>query len=109
SAILPHAQSCSSNVRACLGPFSPPDDMFDNLIETKARKQRRAGGVTFSIVLHAVLIGSAGYFTCRAHQNFEKPKEEKVAFVEVKKPPPPPKELPKPPPDMVVAPPPPKG
>ncbi|HKW46421.1 MAG TPA: TonB family protein [Gemmatimonadaceae bacterium] len=86
--------------------------MFDNLIESKAKKQKRAGGVIFSAVLHAVLITGAIYGTLQAKDAIEKPKAEKVEFVEMKKKdePPPPKEEPKPPPpDVVVKAPPPKG
>src|SRR6266480_1521625 len=77
--------------------------MFDNLIESKARKQKRAGGVMFSAVLHAVLITAAVYGTLQAKDAIEKPKAEKVEFVEMKKKdePPPPKEEPKPPPPDV--------
>jgi len=86
--------------------------MFDNLIESKAKKQKRAGGVIFSAVLHALLITAAVYGTLQAKNAIEKPKAEKVEFVEMKKKdePPPPKEEPKPPPpDVVVKAPPPKG
>ena len=86
--------------------------MFDNLIESKAKKQKRAGGVLFSAVLHAVLITGAIYGTLQAKNAIDKPKAEKVEFVEMKKKdePPPPKEEPKPPPpDVVVKAPPPKG
>src|ERR1051325_530859 len=86
--------------------------MFDNLIESKAKKEKRVGGVIFSAVLHAVLISGAVYGTLQAKDAIEKPKAEKVEFVEMKKKdePPPPKEEPKPPPpDVVVKAPPPKG
>src|SRR5919206_3709059 len=86
--------------------------MFDNLIESRAAKQRRAGGVVFSAVLHAALITAAVYGTLQAKDAIEKPKAEKVEFVEMKKKdePPPPKEEPKPPPpDVVMKAPPPKG
>ena len=86
--------------------------MFDNLIESKAKKQRRAGGMIFSAVLHVVLITGAIYGTLQAKEQLEKPKAEKVEFVEMKKKdePPPPKEEPKPPPpDVVMKAPPPKG
>lgn len=87
--------------------------MFNNLLESKAKKQRSVGGTIFSVVLHSVLIGGAAYATANAAMEAEKPKEEKVEFVEMKKDePPPPKEEappPPPPPDVVVAPPPPKG
>src|SRR6478752_3514001 len=86
--------------------------MFDNLIESRAAKQKRAGGMLFSAVLHAVLITGAIYGTLQAKEQLEKPKAEKVEFVEMKKKdePPPPKEEPKPPPpDVVMKAPPPKG
>src|SRR5689334_23852316 len=86
--------------------------MFDNLIESKAKKQKRAGGVMMSVVLHTIFIGGAIYGTLQAKEKLEKPKQEKVEFVEMKKKdePPPPKEEPKPmPKDVVAAPPPPKG
>jgi protein TonB len=85
--------------------------MFDNLIESKAKKQKRAGGMFMSAVIHAVLITAAVYGTLHASEALEKPKAEKVEFVTVKKDePPPPKEQPKPPPpDVVMKAPPPKG
>jgi len=85
--------------------------MFNNLIESKAQKQKRAGGVVMSAVIHTVLITAAVYGTLHASEALEKPKAEKVEFVTVKKDePPPPKEQPKPPPpDVVVKAPPPKG
>ena len=73
--------------------------MFDNLIESKASKQKRAGGTLLSVVVHAVLITAAVIGTLHASQAMDKPKAEKVEFVTVKKDePPPPKETPKPPP-----------
>lgn len=86
--------------------------MFNNLLESKAKKQKSAGSTIFSIVLHTVLIAGAVYATANAAIEAEKPKEEKVEFVEMKKDePPPPKDEPPPPPppDVAVAPPPPKG
>ncbi len=83
--------------------------MFDNLIESKAAKQKRAGGMVTSTVVHVVLISAAVYGTLHAKEELEKPKAEKVEFVEMKKkdqPPPPKKDTP---PPMVNAPPPPKG
>ena len=73
--------------------------MFDNLIESKAKPQRSAGGTIFSIVFHTVIIAAAVYGTLEAKQQLEKPKAEKVEFVKMeKKNEPPPKEEPKPPP-----------
>ena len=85
--------------------------MFNNLIESKAKRQRTAGGMFMSFVIHTALIGGAVYATANAAQKLEKPKAEKVDFVTVQKkePPPPPKEKAPPPPDVVVKPPPPKG
>jgi periplasmic protein TonB len=85
--------------------------MFDNLLETKKKKERTIGGTVISVVIHAVAIGAAVYGTLNAGQALvEKPKAEKVDFVEVKKEEP--KQEPEkapPPPEVTVAPPPPKG
>lgn len=85
--------------------------MFANLVESKRKKQRSVGGTMASFGLHAGLIAFAVYATAQAAVEFEKPKQEKVEFMEVKKdePPPPKDEPPPPPPDVVAAPPPPKG
>jgi protein TonB len=86
--------------------------MFNNLLESKAKKQRSVGGTIFSVILHTGIIAGAVYATAHATIENEKPKEEKVEFVEMKKdePPPPKNEPPPPPPpDVAVAPPPPKG
>jgi protein TonB len=79
--------------------------LFNNLLESKAKKQKSPGGVVVSFVLHVLVIFLAVKATLNAGQKKEK-REEKVDFVEVKKDePPPPKEKP---PEVVVAPP-PKG
>ena len=85
--------------------------MFNTLIESKPKKQRTLGGLIFSGVIHAILGTGAVYGTLQAKEQLEKPKAEKVEFVEMKKKeePPPPKEVPPPPKDVVMAPPPPKG
>lgn len=84
--------------------------MFNQLLESKAKKEKMAGGTVFSIVLHTVLIGAAVYATARAGVKDEKSKAEKIQFVEMKKEPPPkPKEPPPPPPKEVFKAPPPKG
>src|SRR6476469_196425 len=86
--------------------------MFNNLIESKPKKQRSTGGMIVSIIAHAILITGAVYGTLQAKEKLEKPKQEKVEFVDMKKKeePPPPKDEPKPiPKEVVVAPPPPKG
>ena len=79
--------------------------MFNNLLESKAKKQKSPGGYVVSAVIHVVLIALAVQATLHAGQKKEKI-EQKVDFVEVKKDePPPPKEKP---PEVQVAPP-PKG
>ncbi|HEX4931963.1 MAG TPA: energy transducer TonB [Gemmatimonadaceae bacterium] len=86
--------------------------MFNNLVESKRKKQRSPAGILASFVAHAVLITLVVVAGGQAAEQFEKPKQEQVDFVEVKKdePPPPKNEPPPPPPpDVVAAPPPPKG
>jgi protein TonB len=84
--------------------------MFNNLLESQAKKQKRLGGSLTSIVLHAAVVIGLVVVTKNAGIVNEKPKEEKVDFVEVKKDEPKPPEPEKPPPpDVVAAPPPPKG
>jgi protein TonB len=83
--------------------------MFENLIETKPKKPKTLKTMALSVFIHTVLIAGAVYGTLQAKEAIEKPKAEKVEFVEMKKDePPPPKEEP-PPPEVVAAPPPPKG
>jgi protein TonB len=82
--------------------------MFNQLIESKPKKQKMAGGTLFSVVLHTILIAAAVYATARAGVKDEKAKAEKIQFVEMKKEPPPEKK-PEPPKEAVVKPPPPKG
>jgi protein TonB len=83
--------------------------MFNQLIESKAKKQKMAGGTVFSIVLHTFLIAGAVYATARAGVKDEKSKAEKIQFVEMKKEPPKVPDKPPPPKEVVVKPPPPKG
>jgi len=83
--------------------------MFNQLLESKAKRQKMAGGTLFSIVLHTVLIGGAVYATAKAGTKDEKAKAEKIQFVEMKKEVPKPKDEPPPPKEVVVKPPPPKG
>jgi len=79
--------------------------LFNNLLESKAKKQKSPGGIVVSAILHVLIIFLAIQATLNAGQKKEK-REEKVDFVEVKKDePPPPKEKP---PEVQVAPP-PKG
>jgi protein TonB len=83
--------------------------MFNQLIESKAQKQKMAGGTVFSIVLHTFLIAGAVYATARAGVKDEKAKAEKIQFVEMKKEPPKVEPKEPPPKEVVVKPPPPKG
>jgi protein TonB len=83
--------------------------MFNQLLESKPKKDKMAGGTIFSIVLHTVLIGGAVYATAAAGVKDEKAKAEKIQFVEMKKEPVVKKEEPPPPKEVVVKPPPPKG
>jgi protein TonB len=83
--------------------------MFNQLLESKAKKQKMAGGTVFSIVLHTVLISAAVYATARAGAKDEKAKSEKIQFVEMKKEPPKVPDKPPPPKEVIVKPPPPKG
>ena len=83
--------------------------MFNQLIESKAKRQKMAGGTVFSIELHTILIGAAVYATARAGVKDEKSKAEKIQFVEMKKEPPKVPDKPLPPKEVVVKPPPPKG
>jgi periplasmic protein TonB len=83
--------------------------MFNQLIESKAQKQKMAGGTAFSIVLHTFLIAGAVYATARAGVKDEKAKAEKIQFVEMKKEPPKVEPKEPPPKEVVVKPPPPKG
>jgi protein TonB len=83
--------------------------MFNQLLESKAKRQKMAGGTMFSVVLHTVLIAAAVYATARAGVKDEKSKAEKIQFVEVKKEPPKVPDKAPPPKEVVVKPPPPKG
>jgi protein TonB len=84
--------------------------MFDNLIETKPKKPKTAKGMAISIVVHIILGGGAVYGTLQAKEAIEKPRQEKVDFIDMKKDePPPPEKVETPPPEVIAAPPPPKG
>jgi protein TonB len=87
--------------------------MFNNLLESKAKKQRSLGWNITSAAIVSGLIALSAYATAQAAIENDKPREEKIQFAEVKpEEPPPPKDEPPPPPppkDVVAAPPPPKG
>lgn len=77
--------------------------MFENLIETKPKKPKTLKGMIVSVVVHTVLFGAAVVATLQAKEAIEKPKAEKVEFVEMKKDePPPPVKAPEPPPPLAV-------
>jgi periplasmic protein TonB len=71
--------------------------MFENLIETKPKKPKTLKATVLSIVFHVAAIGGAVYGTLQAKEAIEKPKAEKVEFVEMKKDEPPPPKEPEPP------------
>ena len=77
--------------------------MFNNLLESKAKKQKSPAATAVSMVLHVVVIALAIQATLNAGQKKEK-REEKVDFVEVKKDEPPPPKIKQP--ELVI---PPKG
>ncbi|MHB1222709.1 MAG: energy transducer TonB [Gemmatimonadaceae bacterium] len=88
--------------------------MFDNLIETNARKQRSVGGTLTSVVVHSGLIVLAAVATASAGDAVRPSEPEKVEFVEPQPrdepPTPEPDPAPEPPPaDAVAAPPTQKG
>jgi len=78
--------------------------MMTTLLESKPKKQKAAGGTIFSIVFHSAILFFAIYATARAGVSKDNDKrEQKVAFVSMKKEPPPPPEVKKdkPPPPKV--------
>jgi protein TonB len=84
--------------------------MFNQLIESRPKKQKMAGGTLFSLIFHGVLVAAAVVVTARAGIADDKTKAEKIQFVEMKKEPPKPKpKEPPPPKEVVMKAPPPKG
>jgi periplasmic protein TonB len=84
--------------------------MFNQLLESKAKKPKMAGATLITTILYAGLISLAVYATANAGIKNEHSKAETIKFVEVKKAVEPvkPKEPP-PPKEVVIKPPPPKG
>jgi protein TonB len=83
--------------------------MFDNLIESRRKRQNFFGSTVFSIIGHAVLIAGAVVATSTAGKAaYDEQREEKIDFVEVKEKPKPEPEKP-PPEQQPNTPPPPKG
>lgn len=84
--------------------------MFNNLIESKPKKQRTLGATVVSGIIHGAVIVMSVYATAGAVTEDDEPVVQKVDFLEIKKDePPPPEDKAPPPPDVVAAPPPPKG
>ncbi len=81
--------------------------MFNNLLESEAKKVKRTGGGLASIIIHGAIVAGLVVATANAGQAIAEDKQEKVEFVEVAKdePPPEPEQAPPPPPDVVAAPP----
>jgi protein TonB len=59
--------------------------MFNNLLESKKKGQKKLGSVILTGFLHYGMIALAIYATANAAQEDEKPKEEKVDFVATQK------------------------
>jgi protein TonB len=85
--------------------------MFNQLIESRPKKQKMAGATVLTTVLYGSLIGLAVYATADAGIKKDKTSNQTVKFVEIKKEPPKeePKDKPPPPKEVVIKPPPPKG
>jgi len=75
--------------------------VFNNLLESKAQKQKTVGGSIASGILHVLLVWGAVVATASAGEQLREAKEQKVDFVEVKKEQP--KEAPKEQPQMEQA------
>ncbi len=80
--------------------------MFNNLLESEAKKTKRTGGGLASIIIHGAIVVGLVVATANAGQDLTEDKQEVVEFVEVAKDEPPPEvEQAPPPPDAVAAPP----
>jgi protein TonB len=80
--------------------------VFENLLESKAKKQRTIGQTIMSLVLHGLLIFAAVKATQGVAESVKnRPVDTTMVFLK----PPPPAPPPPPPPEMVVTNPPPKG
>lgn len=84
--------------------------MFNQLIESKPKKEKMAGATLLTTVLYAGLIGFAVYATADAGIKKDRMSSQSVKFVEIKKEPPKQEpDKPPPPKEVVIKPPPPKG
>jgi protein TonB len=80
--------------------------VFENLLESKAKKQRTVGQTILSLVLHGLLIFAAVKATQGVAETVKnRPVDTTMVFLK----PPPPAPPPPPPPEMVITNPPPKG
>ena len=85
--------------------------MFNQLLESKPKKEKMAGATVVTTILYAGLITLAVWATADAGIKKDKTSMQSVKFVEIKKEPPKeePKDKPPPPKEVVIKPPPPKG
>ncbi|MDQ6717379.1 MAG: energy transducer TonB [Gemmatimonadota bacterium] len=86
--------------------------MFNQLLESKAKKEKMAGATVVTTILYAAVISLAVWATADAGIKKDKTSNQSVKFVEIKKEPPKPdepKDKPPPPKEVVIKPPPPKG
>jgi protein TonB len=85
--------------------------MFNQLIESKPKKQKMAGATVVTTILYGGLITLAVWATADAGIKKDKTSNQSIKFVEMKKEPPKeePKDKPPPPKEVVIKPPPPKG
>lgn len=75
--------------------------MFDNLIESKPKKERTIGEAIISVVVHVILIAGAAAATKGAAETVKAIVEDTTSFI-LKPPPPPPPPPDEPPPENVV-------
>ena len=80
--------------------------MFNQLLESKAKKPKMAGATIITTILYGGLIVLAVYATADAGIKNDRTKAETIKFVEVKKAPPPEEKKPPPPKEVVIKPPP---
>lgn len=65
--------------------------MLNQLLESRARRQRRPGGTAVSILVHAVVLAALIRATAHAAiANVDRPKDPTITFIDEIKPPPPP-------------------
>jgi protein TonB len=77
--------------------------MFNNLLESEAKKVKRGGSTIVSFALHSAAVAGLLVATANAGQQMLEDKQEKVEYVEVQKEEKPPEPEPTPPPPDAVA------